>query len=76
MNIDFDPEVEKRYIETLDERAREAFEKALVSTAHYMLSLRNGACFRYEREILEGVVECSRSAAARIIKRKMGKRDE
>lgn len=73
MNIDVS-EVQ-RYIDDLDEKATAAVHKALVSTLHFMLSLRNGACYRYEKEILEGVVECSRSHHESHLRRIKQKRD-
>ncbi len=41
----------QRYVDDLDEVGREAFDTAVRSTIHYILGIRDGACYRYEDEI-------------------------
>lgn len=51
----------QRYIDELDEPARAAIDDAVRSTIHYMLGMRNGACYRFAAAIEFGVEEVRRS---------------
>ena len=53
MNID--TEDIQCYIDRLKPEARAQVEKALRTTLEYILDLRNGACYRYEKEINEAI---------------------
>ena len=45
--------IEQRLLDKLHPDTGEALMKALKSTAHYILGMRDGSCYRYEAEIEE-----------------------
>lgn len=51
----------ERHINDLDQQARAALDTAILSTIGYILSIRDGSCYRYEKEIAAAEEEARRS---------------
>ena len=76
MKLDIDTKDIERYVDMMDPQTKATVEKALSTTLHYIMGLRNGACYRYQKEIQDAVDAFRKRACQCILKRTLERANE